>query len=132
MQRFKRPENTKEIKWLLNRYRLIPQIKINYEREAYTWKDNNDLRITFDRKICYKLQNDDGGYENILPDGFVLMEIKCVNNLPMEFAAELGRLRIYPTSFSKVGTAYKVGVLPKYINSLKIKDHDLSEINSAG
>lgn len=124
--------NTKEIKWLLNRYKLIPQIKINYEREAYTWKDNNDLRITFDRNICYKLENEADGYKNILDEGFVLMEIKCSHNLPQEFAAALGELRIYPTSFSKVGTAYKRAILPGYINKLKNQKISLPMINAGG
>lgn len=113
--------NAREIKWLLSRYRLLPQIRINYEREAYSWKEDKSLRITFDRKITYRLEQDSGEYRNVIDDGLVMLEIKSSQNIPLVFADALNELMIYPTSFSKVGTVYKNIVLPQYIDSLAAK-----------
>ena len=34
------------------------------------------------------------------------MVVKCLNSLPLWFTKELSRLKIYPRSFSKVGSVY--------------------------
>ena len=34
------------------------------------------------------------------------MEVKCLNSLPLWFTNELSKLKIYPSSFSKVGNIY--------------------------
>ena len=69
------------------------------------------MRLTFDSGILYRekeLDLKNGIYgELILPDGMYLMEIKTAGAMPIWTAEMLTRLKIYPASFSKYGTAYK-------------------------
>jgi hypothetical protein len=44
----------------------------------------------------------------LLPEGYFLMEVKASQNYPLWFARALSDLKIYPTSFSKYGTEYKL------------------------
>ncbi|MBR2338860.1 MAG: molecular chaperone, partial [Clostridia bacterium] len=48
----------------------------------------------------------------ILPDGKVLMEIKCSGGIPLWMIHVLSKERIYKTSFSKYGTAYQRLIFP--------------------
>ena len=81
--------NEKEIRYILTRYDLLPQVYLSYNRKAYLWKENHDFRITFDSNIKYRFNNinleqgDDG--DKLLDDDFYIMEVKCSDNLPLEF-----------------------------------------------
>ena len=39
-------------------------------------------------------------------DNRYIMEVKCLYALPLWFTKELSKLKIYPSSFSKVGNIY--------------------------
>ena len=100
---------------------LHPAMFISYEREAYYSKDGGDFRVTFDDNILCRqddltLDSDVCGIP-ILPDGKVLMEIKCSGGIPLWMTEVLSRERIYKTSFSKYGTAYKQIIFPQLFNS---------------
>ena len=103
--------NKKEIEVFLNRYDVKPKVYLSYDRRSYFWKDNKDLRITFDTNIKYRFDKlglelgTDG--KKLLDDNTILMEIKSLNNLPLEFCKVLSNLQIFPTSFSKIGAVYK-------------------------
>lgn len=64
---------------------------LSYEREAYYFKDDKQIRITFDTNIKYRTENvnllPSISDIKLLPNNFVLMELKV--------------------PFSKYGTAYK-------------------------
>lgn len=89
---------------------------LKYERQAYYWKDDPSLRITFDDQICVRKPENPFCLQSligqkaaaILPDGFTLMEIKTANALPLRLARILGALQILPASFSKAGSAYRL------------------------
>ena len=49
----------------------------------------------------------------ILPEGKVLMEIKCARGMPMWLVNALSGQRIYKTSFSKYATAYTTMIFSK-------------------
>ncbi len=49
----------------------------------------------------------------LLPEGKVLMEIKCGLGIPLWMTRVLSRERIYKTSFSKYGTAYQTIIFPQ-------------------
>lgn len=107
--------NEKEIRYMLSRYDLLPRVYLSYDREAYLWKNDSDFRITFDTNIKYRmddvcLEKGDSG-ENILDTDTYIMEVKCSNNLPLDFVKILSELKIYPQSFSKIGTVYKNVIL---------------------
>jgi hypothetical protein len=115
------PVNTqisREIDYFSNFYGgLKPSVFLSYEREAYYDKDGGDFRVTFDDNILARqtdvsLCSDLYG-EPILPEGKVLMELKCSGGIPLWMAHVLSREHIYKTSFSKYGTAYSALIFPE-------------------
>lgn len=102
----------KEINYFLDFYKsLEPRVFLSYEREAFYGIDNHDFRMTFDRNILwrdYDLSLCKGIYGNsILKENTVLMEIKVAAAIPMWLVKFLSENKIYKTSFSKYGNAYK-------------------------
>ena len=89
---------------------LNPSFLIIYDRLAYQ-DINSDLRITFDTNIRYRddnlsLSNEPTG-KLLLNSNEVLMEIKTCGGYPLWLCKYLSENKIYKTSFSKYGTAYK-------------------------
>lgn len=104
-----------ELDWFLKRYQVMPRVYIAYDREAYVGKEDDLLRITFDRAIRYREERLDlaEGTEGslLLPDDQMVMEIKISESFPFWLARLLSKHKIYPTSFSKYGTYYKQKML---------------------
>lgn len=101
----------KELHYTFSYYHLKPKMFIAYDRNAYYGKDNSGFRIIFDKNIRYriddlKLEYGDEGIL-ILPEGTCIMEIKSNLGYSLWFTKILSRLKIYPISFSKYGTAYQ-------------------------
>ena len=126
------PVNTqisREIDYFIDFYgKLNPTVFLSYEREAYYDKGGGDFRVTFDDNILCR-QTDvnlcSTTYGSpILPEGKVLMELKCSGGIPLWMVEVLSRERIYKTSFSKYGTAYSTLIFPEiYLpNSIKHKE----------
>lgn len=107
-----------EISYFMAHYDpLHPSIFLSYEREAYFCKDGSDLRVTFDdtilcRQTDISLCSEVYGTP-ILPEGKVLMEIKCSGGIPLWMTGVLSAEKIYKTSFSKYGTAYEKLIYPQ-------------------
>jgi len=120
---------SREIDYFIDFYgKLNPTVFLSYEREAYYENGGGDFRVTFDDNILCR-QTDinlcSTAYGTpILPEGKVLMELKCSGGIPLWMARVLSRERIYKTSFSKYGTAYSVLIFPGiYLpNSEKAKE----------
>lgn len=108
---------SREIGYFLRFYgNLRPAGFLTYQREAFLGKEQKDFRITFDRLVLFRqedisLESDVYGMP-VLPAGMTLMEIKCSGGIPPWMARLLSRERIYKTSFSKYGTAYKNFIFP--------------------
>lgn len=100
-----------EIEYVIKHYGLIPDTYIAYDRVALYGIDEPELRITFDKNVRTrknKLALEEGDYgELILEQGKYLMEIKTNGAMPYWLAGYLSKMKIYPFSFSKYGTAYK-------------------------
>ena len=101
-----------EIDYAMNFYNHPkPSMIVAYEREAFFVKDDPTVRITFDTGVRFREHNlllengTDGTY--ILPDDAVIMEIKTAGAMPMWLSFVLNTSDIFPTSFSKYGTAYR-------------------------
>ena len=99
----------KEADYLISRFDLRPKIFISYDRESY--KDENDLRITFDENLKYRTSNlnftnkkHDKMYFKTEPN--IIMEIKTTGAMPLWLVKEMSRLHIYPQQFSKIGKIY--------------------------
>ncbi len=89
---------------------LRPVIYLSYAREAFYSLNGSDFRVTFDEDIRFRqaelsLAQPPGGV-GLLPEGFVLMELKTSGGIPLWMTRLLSRERIFRTSFSKYGTAY--------------------------
>ena len=107
-----------EIDYFMELYgTLHPTVFLSYEREAYCCKNGGDFRVTFDDTILCR--QDDLSLESevygtpILPEGKVLMEIKCSGGIPLWMTRALTKEKIYKTSFSKYGTAYGMLIFPQ-------------------
>lgn len=90
--------------------KIEPKINIFYKRKAFYDKADKNIRITFDRDLLYRTYDLDlkkGIYgESIIPNDVYIMEIKTLGAMPLWLCEILDELKIYPTSFSKYGTAY--------------------------
>ena len=99
----------KEIKYFYGG--LTPKMFLSYEREAYYFKDDNQIRITFDTNIKYRTENvnlvPSISDIKLLPNNLVLMELKVPFSIPYDLAKYLSSEKIFKTPFSKYGTAYK-------------------------
>ncbi len=113
----------REIDFLKKRYPSIsPSMLVCYERDSYRSLDGTDLRITIDSDIIarredVRLDSDVDGY-SVLPDGYRLMEIKTLYGYPSWLNEVLNANRLYKTSFSKYGNAYKQQVLGSHYGSI--------------
>ena len=108
----------KEIDYAVQLYgTLHPTVFLSYEREAYYCNDGSDFRVTFDDNILCRQEDlslESAVYGTpILPEGKVLMEIKCSGGIPLWMTQVLSKEKIYKTSFSKYGTAYQTLIYPK-------------------
>ncbi len=109
---------SREIDYFMDFYGpLRPAVFLSYEREAYFAKDGSDFRVTFDDHILCRQEDislESAVYgTSLLPEGKVLMEIKCSGGIPLWMTKVLSQERIYKTSFSKYGTAYQTLVFSK-------------------
>ena len=122
LSRVKHPDKhtqiANEIDYFMELYgTLHPTVFLSYEREAYYANDGSDFRVTFDDNILCR--QEDLSLESevygtpILPEGKVLMEIKCSGGIPLWMTQVLSHEKIYKTSFSKYGTAYGMLIFPQ-------------------
>ncbi len=100
-----------EINYFLDLYTPKPKVLLFYDRIALFGIEDNNLRVTFDSNIRYRVDNTDpllGDYGQplILPNERI-MEIKVPGAFPLWLSKLLSELKIYPTSFSKYASAYR-------------------------
>ena len=89
---------------------LVPSCLIIYDRTAY-FEPGGDLRLTIDANPRYRtedlsLKRPMEGIP-LLPEGWTILEIKVQDALPLWLAAILSEGKIYKSSFSKYGEAYR-------------------------
>lgn len=103
---------SKEIDYFKTMYaHIAPRVFIAYDREAFFGMDNPDFRVTFDENILWRdedlsLCSEKYGIPMISAD-MALMEIKLAGGMPLWLTHFLTENKIYKTSFSKYGNAYK-------------------------
>ena len=103
----------REIDYAMDFYgRPKPAVMICYEREAYAIQDHPALRITFDSNIRYRDRELSLGKGSqgipITGSGEYLLEVKSDGAIPVWLSEILDRNKVYPSSFSKYGTAYQM------------------------
>lgn len=102
----------KEIKYFNDFYGgLTSKMFLSYERVAYYFKTDKQIRITFDTNIKYRTENvnllPSISDIKLLPNNLVSMKLKVPFSIPYDFAKDLSSEKIFKTPFSKYGTAYK-------------------------
>lgn len=100
----------KEIDYLIAKNNLKPKILVIYNRESY--KNDDDLRITFDENLKFRHNNlslnsrkNDKIY--FKDNRKIIMEVKARGALPLWFVKTLSESKVYPERFSKVGNVYQ-------------------------
>lgn len=100
-----------EVEYIFKTYHLKPKLYIAYDRRAFFYKENRNLRITFDENIRtrrYDLALEKGDYgENLLQEDEILMEIKTDYSIPLWLCKLLSEYKIFKRSFSKYGNEYE-------------------------
>lgn len=100
----------KEIDYFVSRNELVPACLIIYDRTAY-YEPNGDLRLTIDNNPRFRMDDLDLRVsmdgEPLLPEGYSILEVKVQGAMPLWLSKILNEGRIYKTSFSKYGEAYK-------------------------
>ena len=106
---FKDPQVGKEIIYALNYYpKLRPAVYIGCNRTSYVAKDDERLRITFDKDIRYRMKHlclKPDKHDKSVTDKIV-MELKVSEAMPLWLTEILDEVKAYPRGFSKVGTAF--------------------------
>ncbi|WP_027399019.1 polyphosphate polymerase domain-containing protein [Anaerovorax odorimutans] len=115
---------SREIDYFMDLYDNIePSVFLSYEREAFFSKTDENFRMTFDENILfrdYDFSLTNGIYgENILPQGMALLEVKTALGIPSWLLDFFSENKIYKTSFSKYGNAYKQLMLQKSLGGIK-------------
>lgn len=115
---------SEEVDYFLDYYKTLhPTVFLSYEREAFYANDSSDFRVTFDDTILCRQEDLSLGSEvygtPILPEGMVLMEIKCSRGIPLWMTKILSEEHVYKTSFSKYGTAYQTIIFPQLCGAHK-------------
>lgn len=123
----KNPESQieRELLWTIKHYKNIsPAMYVSYDRTSFCGTYNSDFRVTFDTNILYRdtaLTLADGIWgEQLLEGDMYIMEVKSPYAIPLWFSHSLEQLKIYPSSFSKYGSAYQLCKAGK--NSAENKD----------
>lgn len=118
----------REIDWMRKSSgNIAPAILLAYDREAYYSEEIPGLRLTFDTNVRFR--TDDLRLEHgpdgtpLLQAGTYVLEIKTLGAMPLWLTHELDARSIYPTSFSKYGTAFREHLLPTVFHSVNIGEN---------
>lgn len=102
----------KELDYFLSIYKVEPKSFISYMRVAYFDCSDPSFRLTFDNNIFSRREgfsfDDDTKETELIDDDHYLMEVKVSTAIPLWFTRGLSSLNIYPCSFSKYGTDFKM------------------------
>lgn len=102
----------REMEYFRKYYReLCPAMFLSYEREAYYSLDGSGFRVTFDEHILAREDDFSLGSQiygqALLREGQTLMELKTAGGIPLWMSHALAREKIFRTTFSKYGEAYR-------------------------
>lgn len=101
----------REIDYLMKFYNQPkPNVCILCEREAYFLQEDENIRLTFDENLRYRIgfPNEENVVDGIpiVNKGEYILEIKTPGAMPLWLAHTLSECKIYPAKFSKYAHAY--------------------------
>jgi len=125
-------EDASQFFYYLKRFCLTPTIKVMYEREAYFYKFNQDLRITFDTNLRSSMNTDlDCLYEEdgltYAKAGKAILEVKLGGEIPGWLSDIIARLKLNLQALSKYTTCIESH--SKYERQLRRSLHGLAKFN---
>ena len=102
----------RELEYFRDHYgELRPSCLIIYDRVAY-YQPDGDLRMTIDYDPRFREEDLDLRVtmegESLLPEGYAILEIKVQEAMPLWLCKILSDGKIYKTSFSKYGEAFRI------------------------
>jgi len=103
-------QNSRELAYHIERTGVKEKFFLAYHRHAFSGIVDEDLRLTIDSDIYYRLDNLD--FTQAITDGVALdpelylLEIKTSFGIPLWLTSLLGELSIFPTSFSKYAACF--------------------------
>lgn len=94
-----------EIIFLRDYYSLRAKVMVHYQRQAFIGSDDSNLRVTFDwdlRKwdVPFSLEEMSNG-DQFFPNGYLVLEVKTSNCLPLWLSRLLSDLHCYKQRYSK-------------------------------
>ena len=100
-----------EIDYFCSFYQTLrPTVFLSYDREAW-YSPSEDFRVTFDENILSRQEEICLGADiwgaPLLETDRVLMELKTPGGIPLWMTRFLTEQKVYKTSYSKYGTAYR-------------------------
>ena len=99
---------------------LVPSCMILYDRTAYVELEG-DLRLTIDENPRYRTHDLDLTRpmegKPLLREGWSILELKIQGAMPLWLARALSQGKIYKTSFSKYGEAYRREISQRNLRS---------------
>ena len=100
----------REIHFLMQLYQVEPRVVISYDRQAYMGIFDQNLRVTFDRRLTKRTsllephqQGEDVLY---LPSAKVVLEVKTNKAIPLWLAGTISELECRKQTFSKYSNSY--------------------------
>ena len=120
----------KELAYFRDYYQnLEPKIMIAYDRTSYK-EIEGDIRLTIDENPRYRtydlnLHTSMDG-QPLLSTGHAILEIKVQQEMPLWLANILSLGKIYKTTFSKVGEAYKRSMNISHIKVERSKPYEIT------
>lgn len=101
-----------ELDYALRLYQGIrPAMWLSYEREAFYGKEDHELRMTFDQNILWRTEDLDLSSpiygRSLLDEDQKLLEIKVGHAIPLWLSHFLTENKMFRTSYSKYGNAYR-------------------------
>ena len=89
-----------------------PKVLIRYMRQAFENADENRVRVTFDRELCYKVTDKpevrhggSGWQRSSLTNGYVILEIKFTGTFPAWLTRMAAHFNLQARSVSKFATS---------------------------
>ena len=120
----------KEMVYFRNLYQTLePKIMIAYDRTSYK-EIVGDIRLTIDENPRYRaydlnLHTSMDGTP-LLENGCAILEIKVQQEMPLWLTSILSKGKIYKTTFSKVGEAFKKVMVINHMIIEREKRHELT------
>jgi len=111
--------DARELAFYLRRNDVAEKAWVAYQRRAYAGDGREDLRVTLDTDIRFRLDRLDFAHPDagrrMLPRDTAVLEIKIAGGMPLWMSGALSGCGAFPIPFSKYGTCYTEYILQRTV-----------------